>query len=623
MCGIAGIVSTEKQAESYIYSLCQAIHHRGPDAQGFFANETNTVLLGHTRLSIIDLSTNANQPFHSADGRHVIVFNGEIYNFKTIRKELETAHQRVFMTQSDTEVIVHAFSVWGKKMVEKLNGMFALAIYDKQDRLLYLFRDRVGKKPLYYLFRDNTFLFASEIKALLKYPGIKDQLTIDKKSISRFLHLGYIPDPDTIYQEIKSFPSGHVGTIDRKLNIQLLPYWNIQNHLQNPSATITDTEVKKMLSHHLERAVSGRLISDVPLGAFLSGGTDSSLVCAIASRLTSSPLNTFNIGFKESKFDESQYAREVAKKLGTAHTEYILSEIDAQEMLQQYLVHFDEPFADTSVIPTMLVSKLARQKVTVALTGDGGDELFQGYGAYQWANRLNKLAWKLGRKPIQKALELTNQSKWLRISKMLDSVPTNKMRSHIFSQEQYFFSQAEIETQLLKQNIFSPFEYDDPPGVAENLSAGERQALFDFHFYLKDDLLVKVDRASMFYALECRCPLLDYQLVEFAFSLPIKMKVRNGETKWVLKEILRQYLPNQLVDRRKWGFGVPLSKWLKTDLNFLMNLLSEENIEKTNIFQYNYVGDLVKRFEGGEDYLYNRIWVLIALQNFLIGLREK
>ena len=356
-----------------------------------------------------------------------------------------------------------------------------------------------------------------------------------------------------------------------------------------------------------------------PLGAFLSGGTDSSLVSAIATNHVSKPLKTFSIGFKESKFDESKYAREVAQKLNTDHTEYILSEQEAVGLLGTYINHFDEPFADTSAIPTMLVSQLARKEVTVALTGDGGDELFQGYGAYKWANRLDDQLFKLVRAPLRSVLILSGKSRLKRIAHILENVKADNIRSHIFSQEQYLFSQREIQDVLLKdKGNFVPFQYDDKIVSGRNLIAGEKQALFDLQFYLKDDLLVKVDRASMFHALECRSPLLDHRLIEYAFSLEHSLKVREGKSKWILKELLRKFLPDQLVDRQKWGFSVPLEKWLKADLRYLIDsFLSKQTIEDIGLFQISYIEKLKKDFFSGQDYLYNRLWVLIVIHKWL------
>lgn len=617
MCGITGYISANSFERSVIDVMTDKLAHRGPDAKGTYANASCTVALGHTRLSIIDLSTGANQPFHADDGRHTIIFNGEIYNFRKIRSELIETYDVTFQTNSDTEVALKAFITWGSKMVDKLMGMFAIVILDKENDRLFLFRDRMGKKPLYYFQSEKLFAFASEMKALLAHPLVQREKKIDESIISIFLHLGYIPEPHTIYSNIYKFPAGYCAEIDGNLKLAMRPYWHIQSKIDLRGER-NERQVQDYLKKLLEDAVQQRLISDVPLGTFLSGGTDSSIVTAIATKYSAQPIKTFSIGFYESKFDESQYSQAVAKHLKTDHIAYKLTEKEAVNLLETYVNHFDEPFADTSAIPTMLVSKLARQHVKVVLTGDGGDELFLGYGAYTWANRLRYFPNVVFGNMLQKALQnLANPLR--RVSHLFEPVTIGGIRSHIFSQEQYFFSQKEVMKDLLKQTrTFKTFEYDEsflPPGL---LTEGEKQALFDLQYYLKDDLLVKVDRASMFHALECRCPLLDYRIVTYLLSLKSSMKKKNGVSKWMLKELLKEYIPDKLIYRPKWGFGIPLSSWLKGDLQYLItDYLSKQAIEEIGVFNTEYVQELKKRFFGGEDYLYNRLWTIIILQKWL------
>ncbi len=617
MCGIAGIISKEPLDQHAVSAMAEGLLHRGPDANGIYTDVSKSVALAHTRLSIIDLSTGANQPFYSGNQRYVVVFNGEIYNFQKIRQQLISQYSVMFKTHSDTEIIAEAFAIWKEEMIGKLEGMFAIAIFDQQTRKVYLFRDRIGKKPIFYFQSENLFAFASEIKSLLKHPAIKAQVNINKSIVATFLHLGYIPQPDTIYSNIHKFPSGHWGTVDN-LILKTQPYWKIKDSIHPGSIKSVDV-AKKQLQSLLQNAVEERLISDVPLGTFLSGGTDSSLVSAVASKHTSLPLKTFSIGFKEAKFDESKFARVVAGHLGTDHSEYILTEREAIDILEAYLRHFDEPFADTSAIPTMLVSKLARKEVKVILTGDGGDELFQGYGAYTWANRLANPIAGFIRQPLKMLLKSTGKSRFERIAQILESVNIGSIRSHIFSQEHYFFSQQEIRDYLVKdKSFFKSFEYNESALLDMDLTAGERQALFDLQYYLKDDLLVKVDRASMYYALECRSPLLDHNIVEFAFSLDPALKVKDGKQKWLLKELLRAYLPAALIDRQKWGFSVPVASWLKNDLRYLIDTyLSEKVISEVGLFNGPYIKKLISDFFAGKDYLYNRIWVLIVLHKWM------
>jgi asparagine synthase (glutamine-hydrolysing) len=617
MCGIAGYFGNdEAEAGQIIQAMTACISHRGPDATGIF--RSGSFAFGHRRLSIIDLTYAANQPFISSDGKYAIIFNGEIYNYRVLRQRLRAEHRVEFRTTSDTEVLVEGFGVWGEAMVSQLEGMFAFAIADLHTGVLMLARDRVGKKPLYYANNSSGFYFASEIKALLAVPSIRATLGVNRKSISTFLHLGYIPEPDTIYYGIGKFPAGSIGEIGSDQNFRIARYWNLNEAISNQGRK-RESEPVKSLTNLLETAVKQRLISDVPLGTFLSGGTDSSLVTALASRHVKGKLKTFSIGFRESSFDERKYAEAVASRLKTDHTAYELSQRDAMQLVHEYLDHFDEPFADTSAIPTMLVSRLARQQVTVALTGDGGDELFQGYGSYTWASRLNSEYWKLLRNPLRNLFDISANNRLQRISDLLKTPEYGGIRSHIFSQEQYFFSQDEIQKRLLIQpDDALIFEYEDPGSISNlRLTQGEMQALFDFHYYLKDDLLLKVDMSSMHYGLECRCPLLDHNVIEFAFGLPIEYKVRKGETKWILKELLQRFLPDDLVFRKKWGFSVPLAQWLKRDLHHLIEEnLNVEAISSAGLVKYNYVQKLLLDFYGGKDYLYHRIWLLVVLHRW-------
>jgi asparagine synthase (glutamine-hydrolysing) len=618
MCGISGILSESMSDEVAIKNMKDALAHRGPDASDVFVTETGKISLGHTRLSIIDLSSAADQPFRSRDGRYVVVFNGEIYNFRRLRTILEHQYSISFRTSSDTEVIAEGFAVWECSLAQKLEGMFAIVIADLKLEKLYIFRDRVGKKPLYYCRNKTGFYFASEIKALLKIPEIKSSLTTSRKSIATFLHLGYVPEPDTIYSEIQKFPAGCVGVVSLEKDLEIKRFWDMNATISQPKSESQSNVVDRLFGL-LRSSINDRMISDVPLGTFLSGGTDSSLVTAIASTLVSEPLKTFSIGFQENTFDERKYAEAVAKQLKTEHTSYELSQRDSMQLVYEYLDHFDEPFADTSAIPTMLVSRLARQQVTVALTGDGGDELFQGYGSYTWANRLNSEYWKLLRSPLRNLFDISGNNRLQRISDLLKAPEYGGIRSHIFSQEQYFFSQDQIQKRLLVQPDDSlTFEYEDPASIKNlHLTQGEMQALFDFHYYLKDDLLLKVDMSSMHSGLECRCPLLDHKVVEFAFALPMEYKVRKGEKKWILKELLQKFLPQDLVFRKKWGFSIPLGQWLKKDLHYLIEQnLDAEVIQSAGLINFNYVQKLLHDFYNGKDYLYHRIWLLVVLHRW-------
>lgn len=616
MCGIAGIISSESAPSNWISQSIGQLSHRGPNALGTCRLASDTVQLGHARLSILDLSEAANQPMYSSSGRHVIVFNGEIYNFKSVRDKLTQDFGVVFKTTSDTEVMLEAFEHMGTRMITEMEGMFAAAIVEVASGKVFLFRDRLGKKPLYYYQSPHLFAFGSELKAILAIPEIKRGLQVDHAAITNFLHLGFIPEPQTIYKEVKKFPSGSVGEIDRNLKLSLQRYWAIENEF-SVRADAANIDAVSRLEQILTNATATRLVSDVPVGCFLSGGVDSSLVSAIASKLVPKPLNTFSIGFSESEKDESIYAEKVAAILKTDHTTFTLREEEALHWLDSYLDQFDEPFSDTSAIPTLLVSKLARTKVTVALTGDGGDEIFLGYGAYQWANRLDYFKSNQIKQLARHFLRATGSNRYLRASEMFQSLEPEYLRSHIFSQEQYLFSQREVDLLLKNKSIQQRFTYRDAAALSR-LTAAEKQSVFDINYYLKDDLLTKVDRASMMFGLECRCPLLDQHVIKFGVNLPYQLKINRGEQKWILKQILKKYLPAQLVERRKQGFSIPLARWLKNEMRFMTEqYLSKEVTRELGLFDEAVVEELKHRFASGQDYLYNRIWAMAVIQRWL------
>jgi asparagine synthase (glutamine-hydrolysing) len=612
MCGIAGFYSNNRFfSEADLQQMTNALQHRGPDAAGFYLNDAKTCGLGHRRLSIIDLSAAANQPMYSQSGRYVMVFNGEVYNFQEIQAQLNIKPR----TTSDTEIILEAFEKKGVDFVQLLNGMFAIAIYDIQEHALYLFRDRLGVKPIYYYNQAGNFAFGSEIKSLLQPAQVKSNLSVYKPAVRTFLYAGYIPGPHTIYQQINRLPSGSYAVIKND-STTITSYWKPEEKLKPQVVTNFDS-AKKELKELLTTSVRYRMISDVPFGTFLSGGIDSSAVTAIAQSISNQPVKTFSIGFKEAKFNESEYARKVSEHLGTQHHEFIVTENDALELIDKMMVAYDEPYADSSAIPTMLVSKLARKYVTMTLTGDGGDELFMGYGAYDWANRLNNPFVQTLRKPIAMALSQMGNT-YKRGAGVFNFKNRQRIKSHIFSQEQYFFSEEELDD-IVKPGYSAEILFDEAFGkLNRKLSAAEEQALYDVKYYLKDDLLVKVDIATMQFSLEARSPFLDYRIVEFALNLSEGLKKKDGVGKYLLKEVLYDYVPRQFFERPKWGFSIPLYKWLKTDLHYLVHkYLSEEMVTKYAVVHPQKVKQLLSRFEMGEDFLYNRIWVLILLHKWM------
>lgn len=614
MCGIFGAFSKNGISDQNVRLATQSLSHRGPDAQGVYSDEHQKFSLGHRRLSILDLSDTANQPMYSACGGYVMVYNGEVYNFISLKAKLPGFN---WQTSSDSEVILELFACFGENSFSWLNGMFSIAIYDIKTRSLTLVRDQTGIKPLFYYENDGEFLFASELKAIKAYRLAQNKdLQINRSAVPGFLHLGFIAEPDTIYKNTYKFPAAHYGIITAdKPQLQLSRYWNASDfYLTNP---VSDREIA--LSRYREllfESVGDQMISDVPLGTFLSGGIDSSLVTAVAAQISPAKINTFSIGFEEAKYDESAYAAAVAKSLGTDHHAFRVSVNDVLDLVPRLLDVYDEPFADSSAFPTMMVSKLARQHVTVALSGDGGDELFQGYGMYTWANRLANPFVKAIRKPLYYSGQWMN-NRYRRASNLFNYPSSSHIPSHIFSQEQSYFSEQELSALLIQND----FNFDDINTIkhAGNANAAEKQALWDFEHYLKDDLLVKVDRAGMFYSLETRVPLLDTRLVEFSLNLDYNLKVnKQFGSKYLMKKVLYDLLPKELFERPKRGFAIPLQEWLKGPLFWMIDrYLTEGVVDKHGFVHFKQVKDLLSRFQSGQDHLYNRIWILVVLHWWL------
>lgn len=605
MCGIAGFLSAKFDRQQ-LQAMSDCLSHRGPDADGFYYDEATGIGLAHRRLSIIDLSAAANQPFFSADGRYVMIYNGEVYNFKEIAARYNIKPR----TNSDSEIILEAFAKAGVDAFSDFNGMFALAIWDRQTEKLYLLRDRVGVKPLYYWYHDGDLAFGSELKSILKLPLKKE---INHSSVCNFLHIGYIPGEQTIYNNFYKLQPGQYAVMKDQV-LEVFSYWQLENEI-DPAVMKDAKAAKKTLTHLLQTSVKYCMISDVPLGIFLSGGVDSSLVAAIAQSQSDRPVKTFSIGFEEKKYNESKYAEQVAKHIGSDHHAFTVTEQDALELVDKLTAIYDEPYADSSAIPTMIVSKIAREQVTVALSGDGGDELFMGYGFYTWAKRLNNPFLRMARKPVAKGLYAFGNNRMKRGSKLINYEDPRHIKSHIFSQEQYFFTRSEIDDLVTKECTITLNEQI----VSRNrkLSAIEQQSFFDIKNYLPEELLVKTDRASMYHSLEVRVPLLDHRLVEFAINLDDSLKMRGSTGKYLLKEVLYDYVPKEVFDRPKWGFAVPLLVWMQNQLKYLFDkYLSKEMIESAGLVRYEAVTALRKKFEGGEEFLYNRLWALILLHKW-------
>ncbi|MCA6078359.1 asparagine synthase (glutamine-hydrolyzing) [Fulvivirga sedimenti] len=600
MCGILGFYNLSIENDR-LRAAVSSMQHRGPDNQQFIHFKEDQIGLGHTRLTILDQNERSNQPMTSPDGRYTIVYNGEIYNFR----ELKAKYNIETETTSDTEIVLKLFILQGTDFIHECNGMFAMAILDNEEKSIHIYRDRLGIKPLYYFHNGKSLAFASELNTLkILLPGLK----VNKSVIPDFLQLGFIPSPYSWYSNVLKLPPGCCLIYSAKYGIEVTPFWE----LKKPGTGFQWTDekrAKETLSALISSSIEYRLIADVPVGAFLSGGIDSSIVAAFAKKHSPGKLMTFSIGFKDTKYDERKYAEAVARHLGTEHTSYVYSEKDLINEVGSILDLYGEPFSDSSTFPTMLVSKIAREQVKVALSGDGGDEQFMGYNSYRWANRLSNPIIYNFRNFGASLLAMKGDNRSKRVAELLKIPDKQHFYQHIFSQEQYFFSDSEISQLMLSPGSATLLFHD-------NLDqAAQKQAYFDLKYYLPDDLLMKIDHSSMKHSLEVRVPLLDYRIVEFTQQLPLNMKLRNGQSKYLLKQVLFDELPQKLFNRPKWGFAVPLQRWLTKDLHYLIDdYLNETRINETGIFKFNVINELIKRFDNGDHYLYNRLWVLILVQ---------
>jgi asparagine synthase (glutamine-hydrolysing) len=641
MCGIAGFWQTRRGSEvpgEILAHMGGALKHRGPDDCGSWHDHASGIGLVHRRLSILDLSAGGHQPMVSDSGRFTIIFNGEIYNFEEIRRELGPG--TVWRGHSDTEVMLEAVEHWGlDRAVGRFIGMFAFALWDHLERILYLVRDRLGIKPLYYGWIGNDFVFASELKAIGQYPGFA--AVIDRDALALYMRHNYVPAPHSIYQGVHKLQAGSILTLhSAECEVDIRPFWSALNvataGLQSRIAG-GDGEVIEELSGKLARAVSLRMIADVPLGAFLSGGIDSSTVVALMQSQSRLPVKTFTIGFHEKDYDEAAHARRIAAHLGTDHTELYLTPGEALDVVPQLPAMFDEPFADSSQIPTFLISKLARQSVTVSLSGDGGDELFGGYNRYL----LTRKIWEGLRRfpnPVRKL-----------VSSLIVRLPPEKI-DRLYRRLRPLLSQPERWSVVGdKAHKFAGFlELEDPrsiymqalshwekpaevvrgarePGtvgdfIAEAMalpSVEEAMMLADLAFYLPDDILTKVDRASMAVSLEARVPLLDHNVVEFAWRLPLHFKIRDGVGKWILRRVLDQYVPAKLVERPKMGFGAPIASWLRGPLReWAEDLLSPDALGSHGFFAVEIVRQRWQEHVSGVRSWPYHLWDVLVFQDW-------
>lgn len=609
MCGITGFLGLKQsipETEQILHSMCMSLAHRGPDNSGIWIDAETGVGLGHRRLSILDLSPEGHQPMHSACGRYVVVFNGEIYNYQDIRKELEKNSQDIKPTwrgHSDTEVMLEAFRQWGvEAAVKRFNGMFAFALWDRTERVLYLVRDRVGEKPLYYGWMEKTLLFGSELKALKTHPDFKCE--INRDALTLYLRHNYIPAPYSIYKGIYKLLPGTILTIlpSKDTSLNPIPYWSareVAEHGVSEPFTGSTEDAISQLDNILRDAVKLRMEADVPLGAFLSGGVDSSTVVALMQAQSNQKVKTFTIGFYEDSYNEAKHAQKVARHLGTDHTELYATSKEAMEVIPKLPALYDEPFSDSSQIPTYLVSQLTRNYVTVSLSGDAGDEVFGGYNRYTWTSNIwKRLGWmpRHLRWSLARGLIMVSPRVWDGIYKKSAPLLPDFVKQQMFGDKLHKL--AEILSVSRQEELYWQLvsHWKSPSSVVLggtepltplsdkkswiNLADFTRKMMFlDLITYLPDDILVKVDRAAMGVSLETRIPFLDHHLIEFAWRLPMSMIVHNGQGKWLLRQVLYKYVPKHLIERPKMGFGVPIGEWLRNPLrDWAEELLAEKRL---------------------------------------------
>jgi len=664
MCGIVGFLSNSSKPlmvlENIVAGMSKEISYRGPDDAGTWVDENNGIALGHQRLSILDLSSAGHQPMVSSTGRYIISFNGEIYNHLEIRIELSKVdHQLVWKGMSDTETLLIAIEKWGiKTALRKTVGMFAIALWDTQNKHLYLARDRFGEKPLYYGWVNDNFVFSSELKSFKKFPGFTNQ--INREALDQYLRLMYVPAPYSIYENIYKLEPGCLLKINTPIpdcpsydkltlpvsmkNFQIEQWWSLTNVAQAGinNQISNETEALDLLEKQLVESVHLQSLSDVPLGAFLSGGVDSSLIAALMQKQSNKPIKTFTIGFEEKKFDESRHARAVAEHMGTRHTELFVTSIEAQKIIPSLPTIYDEPFADSSQIPTYLVSKVAKQQVTVALSGDGADELFGGYNRYTkgpgiWGN-LAKMPRSL-RRALGFSIGTIPISGWDQIGHSLNYLKFGSQNFAQLGDKAYKIATRLKEMKSLNDIYLNPVtEWPQQLSLVKNIpivsveqhnrkfsnelnsfSEDEYRMMFlDSKTYLVDDILCKVDRASMSVSLETRAPFLDHRVAELSWRLPLQMKINNGQGKCILREILYKHVPRELIDRPKMGFGVPIAQWLRGPLReWAEELLNEQRLEKEGYLNPQPIIEIWRKHLSGKYDYAARLWAILMFQAWL------
>lgn len=631
MCGLTGFIDHQHtSSEAILQSMTATLTHRGPNSSGHSFHHTEQALigLGHQRLSILDLSELGHQP---VSFKHLhLVYNGEVYNFEVIRQELITMGYD-FSSNSDTEVILKAFHAWGVPSVDKFRGMFAFVIYDARQQKLFMFRDRAGVKPFYYYVKKGLFLFSSELKAFHQHHGFSK--VINKDVIPTYMQFGYIPAPYSIFADTYKLKAGHYLEYDlEKADYTIQQYWNINEFYQTDKIAASENEIIDTLENELTEAFQLRMVSDVPVGVFLSGGIDSSIVAAILQKNATKPLKTFTIGFEESAYNEAEHAKEIAKYLKTDHTEYYCTKADALKVIPDLATIYDEPFGDSSAIATILVSTLAKEKVSVVLSGDGGDETFCGYSKYFALNKTERLfqsSWKKTATRI--SLNALNEDGVYKLNELL---PKSLKQTNI--RDKFQKLQRAVNTENFAEMFINASSYVEPSRIQQYLQGDlkpltetnfdsftslsqteplEQMMAIDYQTFMVDDALTKVDRATMSVSIEGREPLLDHKIIEYMAKVPICMKYQHNTGKYLLKKILYKYVPERFYSRPKSGFQVPLYEWLKTDLKYLLDkYLAYERLEKGGVFNAEAVHQTLSDYFNGKYININEIWFILMFE---------